>query len=242
MQKAAERGAAREQFLRGLKAGVPVMFGFIPVAIAYALAARQAGFSAMETILMSLIVYAGASQMMAVGMVGAGSAMGPIVLATFLLNLRHFIMSTYVMRELPEKTRLPKRLLSAFYITDEAFAVFSAQKDENRTMAFFAGLAAITYLSWAGGTAIGAFASELIPEALLSSFNIALYAMFIALLVPGLPGKPKLCLLVLFTAALSALLDRVMPSSWALILSTIAGAAIGAAFTGESAPDEEDLP
>ena len=108
--------AAREQFFRGLKAGVPVMFGFIPVAIAYALAARQAGFSAPETILMSLMVYAGASQMMAVGMVGAGSAMGPIVLATFLLNLRHFIMSTYVMRELPEKTRLPQRLLAALLL------------------------------------------------------------------------------------------------------------------------------
>ena len=93
--------ATREQFFRGLKAGVPVMFGFIPVAIAYALSARQAGFSALETILMSLMVYAGASQMMAVGMLSTGSAMGPIVLATFLLNLRHFIMSTYVMRELP---------------------------------------------------------------------------------------------------------------------------------------------
>ena len=210
--------ATREQFFRGLKAGVPVMFGFIPVAIAYALSARQTGFSAPETILMSLMVYAGASQMMAVGMVGAGSAMGPIVLATFLLNLRHFIMSTYVMRELPEKTRLPQRLLSAFCVTDEGFAVFSAQKDENRTMPFFAGLAVITYLSWVGGSAIGAFASGLIPQALLNSFNIALYAMFIALL------------------------GRLMPASWALILSTLAGAAVGAAFTGESAPDEEELP
>ena len=179
---------------------------------------------------------------MAVGMLSTGSAMGPIVLATFLLNLRHFIMSTYVMRELPEKTRLPQRLLSAFCITDEGFAVFSAQKDENRTMPFFAGLAVITYLSWVGGSAIGAFASGLIPQTLLNSFNIALYAMFIALLAPGLPGKPKLCLLVLFTAALSALLGRLMPASWALILSTLAGAAVGAVFTGESAPDEENLP
>lgn len=234
--------ATREQFFRGLKAGVPVMFGFIPVAIAYALSARQAGFSALETILMSLMVYAGSSQMMAVGMLSTGSAMGPIVLATFLLNLRHFIMSTYVMRELPEKTRLPQRLLSAFCITDEGFAVFSAQKDENRTMPFFAGLAVITYLSWVGGSAIGAFASGLIPQTLLNSFNIALYAMFIALLAPGLSGKPKLCLLVLFTAALSALLGRLMPASWALILSTLAGAAVGAVFTGESAPEEENLP
>ena len=109
-------------------------------------------------------------------------------------------------------------------------------------MPFFAGLAVITYLSWVGGSTIGAFASGLIPQALLNSFNIALYAMFIALLAPGLSGKPKLCLLVLFTAALSALLGRLMPASWALILSTIAGAAIGAAFTGESAPDEEELP
>ena len=120
--------------------------------------------------------------------------------------------------------------------------MFSTQKDENRTMPFFAGLAVITYLSWVGGSAIGAFASGLIPQTLLNSFNIALYAMFIALLAPGLSGKPKLCLLVLFTAALSALLGRLMPASWALILSTLAGAAVGAVFTGESAPEEEDLP
>ena len=166
--------ATREQFFRGLKAGVPVMFGFIPVAIAYALSARQAGFSALETILMSLMVYAGASQMMAVGMLSTGSAMGPIVLATFLLNLRHFIMSTYVMRELPEKTRLPQRLLSAFCITDEGFAVFSAQKDENRTMPFFAGLAVITSrvqmsASGVSGSATIRALSVTTPESLLSS-------------------------------------------------------------------------
>ena len=87
---------AKQQFLRGMRAGIPVILGFVPVGIAYAIMARQAGFSNVQTCLMSLSVFAGASQMMATGMYAQGASIFAMILATFILNLRHLIMSTCV--------------------------------------------------------------------------------------------------------------------------------------------------
>ncbi|MBR6614358.1 MAG: AzlC family ABC transporter permease, partial [Lachnospiraceae bacterium] len=80
---------AKQQFIRGMRAGIPVILGFVPVGIAYAIMAKQAGFTNLQTCLMSLSVFAGASQMMATGMFAQGASIFAMVLATFILNLRH---------------------------------------------------------------------------------------------------------------------------------------------------------
>jgi 4-azaleucine resistance transporter AzlC len=117
----------RRQYLRGLRAGIPVIFGFIPVGIAYAIMARQAGFSALQTCLMSLTVFAGASQMMAVGMYAQGAGVVAMIVATFILNLRHVIMSTCVAERMP-RLSLWQKLLAGFGVTDESFAIFTTEK------------------------------------------------------------------------------------------------------------------
>lgn len=216
----------RAQYLRGMRAGLPVVFGFVPVGIAYAVMARQAGFTAAETVLMSLSVFAGASQMMAVGMVAQGAGLAAIILATFLLNLRHVIMSACVNHRLP-RSGLAARLLAAFGVTDESFAIFTATPAENCTLPFFFGMITVTYSSWVGGSAIGAAASGLLPPVLSASLGVALYAMFIGLLLPSLRSNTRLALLAAATAACNALLGCVIDSSWALILSTLAGATAG---------------
>lgn len=91
---------SRGQYLTGMRAAVPVILGFVPVGIAYAIMARQAGFSVFETIFMSVTVFAGVSQMMAVGMYAQGAGIIAVILATFILNLRHLIMSTCVINRM----------------------------------------------------------------------------------------------------------------------------------------------
>ena len=123
------KGNKKTQYLSGIKAAVPVILGFVPVGIAYALMARQAGFTVAQTCGMSLAVFAGASQMMAVGMYEQGAGLIAIIIATFILNLRHFIMSTCVinrMKDADTKTRL----LAAFGVTDESFALFSTEEEK----------------------------------------------------------------------------------------------------------------
>ena len=90
----------KSQLKSGMKSGIPIIFGFIPVGIAYAIMARHAGFSATETVFMSVAVFAGASQMMAVGMYAQGASVAVLILTTFILNLRHLIMSTCIMNKL----------------------------------------------------------------------------------------------------------------------------------------------
>lgn len=234
----------KEQFLRGMHSGIPVILGFVPVGIAYAFMARQAGFSVGQTCLMSLSVFAGASQMMAVGMYTQGASLIAIILATFIINLRHVIMSTCVVNRMTTGGQ-KLRLLSAFGVTDESFAIFTTEKEENCTVMYLLGLILVNYTSWNAGTLIGAIASNFLPEILTASLSISLYAMFIGLLVPNLTSNRRLGLLVILTALCNTLFSRIIDSSWALILSTLLCAFFGVYFVdldedSAKSPDQEE--
>lgn len=230
----------KKQYLRGMKAGIPVIFGFIPVGIAYAIMARQAGFSVLQTCGMSLLVYAGASQMMAAGMYAQGASVIAMIIATFLLNFRHFIMSTCVMNRIKGES-MALRLAASFGVTDESFAIFSSEKEEHCTGAFFLGLITVAYASWNVGTLIGAVLSDILPAVVTASLGIALYAMFIGILVPSLRGNLRLFVLVAATAVCSFVLNLFMESSRALIISTLVCAFAGVFFVdlGEENEDEK---
>ena len=220
---------SKSQYLSGVRAGIPVILGFVPVGVAYAIMARQAGFSVFETILMSIAVFAGASQMMAVGMYVQGASIIAMILATFILNLRHLIMSTCVVNRIKnEPIRL--KLLATFGVTDESFAIFTTEKEEKCSGVYFLGLITVTYSSWIIGSAIGAIASNFLPPIVTASLGIALYAMFIEILVPNLTHNLKLGLLVIITAVCNSVLTLFMDSSWALILSTLVCAVVGVFF------------
>ena len=231
------------EILRGAKASIPIVLGFIPVGIAYAIMAADAGLSEAETILMSLCVFAGASEMMAVGMIKQGAFIAAIVLATFMMNLRHVIMSTCVF-EKTEKMGAIKRLFLGFFVTDESFAVITSEKDKCGFW-FFASLGVTHYLAWVVGSAIGAFAANLLPQTLSTSLGISLYAMFIGLLIPGLKGNLRLLLLVVGTAALNTALTLIIPSYYSLIISTLVGALVGVFFVdlgSDNTSDNADEP
>ncbi len=226
------------QYLRGLRAAVPVIMGFIPIAIAFAIMARQAGMTVAQTTLMSAGVLAGAAQMMGAGMVAQGASIITIVIATFILNLRHLIMSTCVMAKM-KPCSIWLRLLASFGVTDESFAIFTTESDENSGVMFFLGLITGTYSSWVFGSFIGAVFSALLPEIVSMSLGIALYAMFIGLLLPSLTANFRLLLLAVLTAVCNSILCTFMASSWALIASTLLCAFIGVFFVPLEEEKEE---
>lgn len=216
----------KEQYLYGMKAGLPVVLGFIPVGIAFAIMARQSGFSFGMTGLLSLAVFAGASQMMAVGMYAQGASVIAILLATFILNLRHLIMSTCVMNKCKEGS-IGIKLLMAFGVTDESFAIFTTTEEKKSNPWFFLGLITVTYASWNAGTIIGCFAETLLPQIVSDSLGIALYAMFIGLLIPNIKHSMKLGIVVLLTAVISYIANLVITPSWSIIIATLIGAGLG---------------
>ena len=219
----------RKQYLLGMRAGVPVIFGFIPVGIAFAILARGAGMSVLETCLMSLGVFAGASQIMAAGMWAEGAAVVAIIFATFILNLRHIIMSTCVVNRMKHVPAW-MRAIGAFGVTDESFAIFSSVDDGRATPAFYFGLVTVTYSSWNVGTLIGALGADLWPDVLSLSFGVALYAMFIAIITPDVSSNMRLSLLVLLTAVSNWALSLVLDSSIAMMISTLVCALVGVFF------------
>ena len=220
------RNSNLKQYLYGLKCAIPVLVGFLPVSISFAIMAAGAGLNVFETVFMSLLVFAGASQIMSVGMIASGAGALPIIIATFVLNLRHIIMSTCVFKKFKVK-KIGLKFLYSFGITDETFALFTTAKEENNNGFFLLGLQTVTYSSWVIGTLIGAFATNFLPKIISDSFGIALYALFIALLIPEVKRSLRIFIVVLLTAIINVLLCQFIPSSWSIIFSTLIGAGVG---------------
>lgn len=191
--------------------------------IGYAAIAIKAGFNPLQTVSMSVLVFAGAGQFVATSMVLNGATLMAIVLTNFVVNLRYFVMSTCVLNKV-EKANLPLRILSGHLTVDESFAIFSLNEDSS--ISFYLGLALSAWASWIAGAAIGVIVLDLLPVIVTNSFNISLYALFVAILVPSIKENKQIGLLVLITMVMNAILTPIM-GNWALIVSTLVGAGIG---------------
>lgn len=224
----------KKDFLEGIKAGIPISIGILPVGISISILAVQVGFSKLEAVLMSALVFGGSSQLMAISMINMGAALSTIIIGTFFINLRHIIMSSYIMRTL-EKTSLGKRLLVSFWICDESFAVYSLS--DNNSYDFLLGLNTILYIIYMGSIILGAIVTSFLPEIIINSFGIAFYAALLGLLVPSLKGEKKIVILVIITGIINFLLGKIIPSSWGIILSMIIGAFIGVYFVEDKTLD-----
>lgn len=219
-----------EELLKGVSAAVPIAIGYVPLAIAFGVIARQSGLPFVETVLMSMMVFAGAGQFMAVQMATAGAMGMEIVLATMMINLRHFVMSLSLMDRLKNVPLLSKGVL-AFGITDETFAVATMdERDGNKRIhpLYMAGLIAVAYGSWVTGTVVGALFAGVIPPSISDSMGIALYAMFIALLVPAVRKMWRAGIIALIGMGMNALFGLFLPGGWATVLATVLAAGCGA--------------
>jgi len=213
----------RERFIEGCKKGIPIAFGYVPMGIGYAAIAIKAGMTPLQTISMSVLVYAGAGQIIAASMLLSGATAMAIILTNFVVNLRYFVMSTCVLNQV-EKSSLPLNILAAHVTVDESFAMFSLSEDSNIWV--YLGIAVFAWLSWIVGAGIGVVVLDILPVIVTNSFNISLYALFVAILVPSIKESKQIALLVLITAVLNIILGQFL-GNWSLIVSTLIGAAVG---------------
>ena len=202
---------------------IPIAFGYVPMGIGYAAIAIKAGLNPLQTISMSFLVYAGAGQIIAASMMLSGAGVMTIILTNFVVNLRYFVMTTCVLNKV-ENSNLGLNILSAHLTVDESFAMFSLSDSNNIWL--YLGLAISAWLSWCLGAAIGVFILDLLPVIVTNSFNISLYALFVAILVPAIKENRQIAVVVLITAVLNIILTQLI-GNWALIVSTLIGAVIG---------------
>lgn len=173
----------RHPIVQGAMNALPIAIGYVPVAIAYGLLAKSAGLTLFITVFMSMAVYAGASQFLGVSLIGAQAGAASIIALTFFLNLRLLLMSTALSARLREPRAL-LRAIVAFGVTDESFSVASFRPGPLET-SYLLTLEFVAYASWVAGSALGYLTGEWLPSSLQAGMGIALYAMFIGLLVPN---------------------------------------------------------
>lgn len=216
----------RRMVRKAISDALPIILGYIPMGAAYGILARQSGMPLFPAILMSLIVFAGASQFIAVGLLAGGATGFEVVLTTFFINLRHVLMSASLspfFREAPRKA-IP---FVAWGVTDETYAISIMSYDRGEAdHRYSLALHYTAYASWVSGTVMGAYAGTLVPAALQSSLEFALYSMFVGLLVLQVSDRVHL-VIALFSAMLSILLSTFMGGTWHIIAASMTGATLG---------------
>ena len=216
-------------FRKGVQAGIAIAIGYIPIAITFGLLAKSVGLTAAETVMMSLFVFAGAAQYMSLNMLALGLGTFEIVLTTFILNIRHFLMST-TLNEKVEEDSLWKKALYSFGITDETFSV-AATKEGTIQTGYMFGVITISFSSWVISSGVGHVIGSGLPATLQESMSIALYAMFVGLLVPSLKKHRKIVVLAGSAAMLNTFFLHIvqLQQGWAIICATIISA-VGVEF------------
>jgi 4-azaleucine resistance transporter AzlC len=217
-------GKEASEFKKGIQAGISIGIGYFPIALTFGLLAKSSGLTIYETVLMSLIVFAGASQYISLSLITFGTGIFEIILTTFIVNIRHFLMSTSL-NEKCEDDHIFNKLLYSFGITDETFSVVST-KEGTATSGFIFGVISISYLSWVFFSGVGHLIGASLPKTLQESMGVALYAMFIGLLVPTMKKSLK----VIFLASLAAVFNsiftigHIMAQGWAIVSATLLSA------------------
>ncbi|OZM58736.1 branched-chain amino acid ABC transporter permease [Lottiidibacillus patelloidae] len=209
-------------FLTGIKAGISIAIGYLPIAITFGLLSKSTGLNFLETISMSIFVFAGAAQYIALSMIAVGTTGLEIVLTTFIVNIRHLLMGMSI-NEKSSKDPLISKLFYSFGITDETFTVAMTQKNRVSN-GFMFGLITISYGSWVINTGVGFIIGANLPEVLQESMGIALFAMFIGLLVPAARKNVKYLTLATGAAILNSLFSLYISMGWAIVLATVISA------------------
>lgn len=221
---------------KGITAGFPIMLGYLPVALTYGVLAGQSGMTNLELTLMSVLVFAGAAQFLAVGMVAAGTGFVEIVTAVFVLNFRHFVMGLSFVNRL-KTMALRAKIPLTLGLTDETFAVSTLYKKEAAEpngAYFYASLMLTAYASWVGGSFLGGVLGDVIPARLSESMGVALYAMFIGLLIPSVKRNGRIAIIAVTALLINYLCQRMgMNQGWAIVAGTLVGGLSGIWILGE---------
>ncbi|NMC53170.1 MAG: AzlC family ABC transporter permease [Chloroflexi bacterium] len=214
------------RWMSGMASALPIVIGYITIGFAYGVLANKAGLSMLNTLLMSLIVFAGSAQFIAVGLFAAGAPLLSIIATTFVVNLRHLLMSASIAPKLQGwgKARLA---WYAFDLTDETFGLHSAHFAHHTPDPLWVFATNLTsQAAWVAGSWLGAAFGQLISDVRPYALDYALPAMFIALLVMQLRGVNTLLVAaaagVVSTGLMLAGMDQ-----WSVILATLLGATLG---------------
>lgn len=233
----------KQEFLSGIKDGIPICLGYFSVSMAFGLTAVLSGLPIWSAILMSLSNITSAGQFAGTNILIENGTFVELAITTLIINIRYFLMSLSVSQKVDTKITLMERLAISFGITDEIFAV-SMQRNKTLSTQYMVGLILTPVLGWTAGTAVGAVASQFMPVILTNSMRIALYGMFIAIIITPARHNKSIFWVIIFAITASLFFNYLPPLSdisegWSIIIITIIVSAIAATFFPVNTDKEE---
>lgn len=219
-------------FKKGLKDGIPIALGYLSVSFAFGVTAVDMGIPALIALLTSMTNLTSAGQLAGITVIAVFGTVVEIILTQLVINARYFLMSLTLSQKLDGKFKLLDRILCAFGVTDEIFAV-AVHNKEPISKRYIWGLILLPYFGWASGTLFGALMGNVLPQILVNALSIALFAMFIAIIIPATMEDNKILPVVFISATLSCVLYFVplfsfISQGFAYIICAVVASVIGA--------------
>lgn len=222
----------KKHYLLGLKDGTPIALGYFAVGFTLGIAAKSMGLTAFQAGLMSFTMHASAGEFAVLTVIAGQAGYLSMIITQLVINMRYFLMSCSLSQKIDKDTSLPKRLIMSYFVTDEIFGISTAVKGPLNPFYNF-GAATIASPGWILGTVLGAAIGNILPASLASALSVALYGMFLAVVIP--PSKQdKTIAAVVILSMIGSLGFTLMPvvrdfaASTRIIILTIVIASIAA--------------
>lgn len=196
-------------FKQGVKHGIPICLGYFAVSFAFGMLAKEKGLTAFQAVLLSMTNVTSAGQFAGINLMEVSATYYEVICTQIILNLRYALMSCSLSQKLESNTGLGHRLLVSYGVTDEIFGV-SVCKDGKLSPYYSYGLIVISVFGWTMGTLLGVISGEFLPASMSSALGIALYGMFLAIIVPPAKANKVVCGVVI-SAMLGSVLFSILP-------------------------------
>lgn len=232
LMKKEENMLSNYTFVRGMRDGIPICLGYFAVSFALGIAGRGVGMNAVQAFVMSLTMVASAGQFAAITLLGAGAGIIEMITTTIVVNLRYLLMSCSLTQKLSPETKLLHRLALSYCMTDEIFGL-SISVDGFLRPVYTYGITVISVSGWCLGTVLGVVAGNILPALVTNALGVAMYGMFLAIIIPPAKENHFLGALVAVSMAASGLFSilpylKAISSGFRVIILTILIAGIAA--------------
>ena len=232
LMKKEENMLSNYTFVRGMRDGIPICLGYFAVSFALGIAGRGVGMNAVQAFVMSLTMVASAGQFAAITLIGAGAGIIEMITTTVVVNLRYLLMSCSLTQKLSPETKLLHRLALSYCMTDEIFGL-SISVDGFLRPVYTYGITMISVSGWCLGTVLGVVAGNILPALVTNALGVAMYGMFLAIIIPPAKENHFLGALVAVSMAASGLFSilpylKAISSGFRVIILTILIAGIAA--------------
>ena len=220
-----------KQYLRGLRLGVPVGLGYLSVSFTFGIMAVSLGFSWWQAVLISMVTLTSAGQLAGIQVMVNPYQYVTMLVSQLTINMRYSFMSISLSQRVSPSFKGIKRWLLGFFMTDEIFAIASQEEDVEPKL--FLGIATTPWIGWTLGTLLGSLIGNVLPEIVMCALCLAIYGMFLAIVIPPAKKSKPILIVVIISAILSCILYYVplfkgIPSGISISICAILASLIGA--------------